>query len=79
MIYFICDLLIVFEFNLHERIISFQVLVFLGSFAVSPVLFDWAYTGGPLGELVQWSDLVTSVYMLGHDLIVTALESDLPK
>lgn len=28
--------------------------------------------GGPLGELVQWSDLITSLYILGHDIIVTA-------
>ncbi len=24
--------------------------------------------GGPLGELVQWSDLLASVYLLGHEL-----------
>ncbi|RMX46273.1 hypothetical protein pdam_00000668 [Pocillopora damicornis] len=28
--------------------------------------------GGPLGELVQWSDLITSLYILGHDITVTA-------
>jgi hypothetical protein len=22
--------------------------------------------GGPLGELVQWSDLIASIYTLGH-------------
>ena len=27
-----------------------------------------AYEGGPLGELVQWSDLIASLYILGHDL-----------
>jgi alpha-1,3(6)-mannosylglycoprotein beta-1,6-N-acetyl-glucosaminyltransferase len=24
--------------------------------------------GGPLGELVQWSDLIASLYTLGHSL-----------
>lgn len=24
--------------------------------------------GGPLGELVQWSDLIASLYLLGHKL-----------
>uniref|UniRef100_A0A7E4ZTL0 alpha-1,6-mannosyl-glycoprotein 6-beta-N-acetylglucosaminyltransferase n=1 Tax=Panagrellus redivivus TaxID=6233 RepID=A0A7E4ZTL0_PANRE len=26
--------------------------------------------GGPLGELVQWSDLITSTYLLGHNLSI---------
>jgi hypothetical protein len=24
--------------------------------------------GGPLGELVQWSDLIASLYILGHNI-----------
>ena len=24
--------------------------------------------GGPLGELVQWSDLISSIYVLGHNV-----------
>ena len=31
-----------------------------------------ASKGGPLGELVQWSDIITSLYILGHDITVTA-------
>ncbi|KAK0425031.1 hypothetical protein QR680_008994 [Steinernema hermaphroditum] len=27
--------------------------------------------GGPLGELVQWSDLIASLYLLGHKLIIS--------
>ena len=27
-----------------------------------------AYNGGPLGEIVQWSDLLASLYILGYDL-----------
>lgn len=29
-------------------------------------------TGGPLGELVQWSDLITTLFLLGHDLTITS-------
>ncbi|XP_021366122.1 alpha-1,6-mannosylglycoprotein 6-beta-N-acetylglucosaminyltransferase A-like isoform X1 [Mizuhopecten yessoensis] len=30
------------------------------------------FKGGPLGELVQWSDLLSTLFILGHDLIVTS-------
>uniref|UniRef100_A0A0N5APP3 alpha-1,6-mannosyl-glycoprotein 6-beta-N-acetylglucosaminyltransferase n=1 Tax=Syphacia muris TaxID=451379 RepID=A0A0N5APP3_9BILA len=30
-----------------------------------------ASSGGPLGELVQWSDLISVLYMLGHDLKIS--------
>ena len=26
--------------------------------------------GGPLGELVQWSDLIAAVFVLGHKVIL---------
>ena len=32
---------------------------------------ETASNGGPLGELVQWADLITSLYILGHDIQVT--------
>lgn len=28
--------------------------------------------GGPLGELVQWTDLIATLYLLGHDLIISS-------
>ncbi|KAI0216419.1 Alpha-1,6-mannosylglycoprotein 6-beta-N-acetylglucosaminyltransferase A [Lamellibrachia satsuma] len=28
--------------------------------------------GGPLGELVQWSDILSTLYILGHDVVVTS-------
>ncbi|XP_067372638.1 alpha-1,6-mannosylglycoprotein 6-beta-N-acetylglucosaminyltransferase A-like isoform X1 [Channa argus] len=31
-----------------------------------------AFTGGPLGELVQWSDLISALYILGHHLHLSA-------
>jgi alpha-1,3(6)-mannosylglycoprotein beta-1,6-N-acetyl-glucosaminyltransferase len=27
---------------------------------------------GPLGELVQWSDLITTLFLLGHQLTITS-------
>lgn len=29
-----------------------------------------ASKGGPLGELVQWSDVITSLFLLGHDITI---------
>lgn len=30
------------------------------------------FKGGPLGELVQWSDLITTLFLLGHKLTLTS-------
>lgn len=29
-----------------------------------------AFKGGPLGELVQWSDLIVALFALGHNVVV---------
>ncbi|XP_061090213.1 alpha-1,6-mannosylglycoprotein 6-beta-N-acetylglucosaminyltransferase A-like [Conger conger] len=36
-----------------------------------------AFSGGPLGELVQWSDLITTLYLLGHDIRISASINEL--
>ncbi|VBB28148.1 unnamed protein product [Acanthocheilonema viteae] len=36
-------------------------------------------TGGPLGELVQWSDLIAALYLLGHNLMISTEISTLKK
>ncbi|XP_077583132.1 alpha-1,6-mannosylglycoprotein 6-beta-N-acetylglucosaminyltransferase A isoform X2 [Stigmatopora nigra] len=36
-----------------------------------------AFSGGPLGELVQWSDLITTLYLLGHDVRISASVAEL--
>ena len=36
-------------------------------------------TGGPLGELVQWSDLISVLYLLGHQLTITSEVEQLVK
>ncbi|XP_041039034.1 alpha-1,6-mannosylglycoprotein 6-beta-N-acetylglucosaminyltransferase A-like isoform X3 [Carcharodon carcharias] len=35
------------------------------------------FKGGPLGELVQWSDLIASLYLLGHNLILSTSINEL--
>ena len=51
----------------------------MGTFSVEPRFFQYAYQGGPLGELVQWTDLICSLYILGHDLNISATTDDLKK
>lgn len=36
-----------------------------------------AQEGGPLGELVQWSDLIASLYVMGHELVITRTKAEL--
>ncbi|XP_040004991.1 alpha-1,6-mannosylglycoprotein 6-beta-N-acetylglucosaminyltransferase A-like [Xiphias gladius] len=36
-----------------------------------------AFNGGPLGELVQWSDLISTLHILGHHLHFSASIADL--
>ena len=32
--------------------------------------------GGPVGELVQWSDLICGLYLSGHDITISATSSE---
>uniref|UniRef100_UPI00358FC16B alpha-1,6-mannosylglycoprotein 6-beta-N-acetylglucosaminyltransferase A n=1 Tax=Myxine glutinosa TaxID=7769 RepID=UPI00358FC16B len=38
---------------------------------------ETAFSGGPLGELVQWSDVISSLYLLGHDVKLSVSLSEL--
>ena len=42
----------------------------MGSMALDPTIMELAGRGGPIGELVQWTDVITALYLLGHDVIV---------
>ena len=66
---------------MHEIPVSFsrQILVFVGSFYVTPWLLSGAFSGGPLGELVQWSDVITSLHMLGHDITFAKNEKEVKR
>ena len=51
-----------------------QILIHIGVLASEDQMHfaEEASKGGPLGELVQWSDIITSLYILGHDITITA-------
>lgn len=34
-------------------------------------------SGGPLGELLQWSDLIACVFLLGHNLYISTEKASL--
>jgi len=36
------------------------------------IYYYYIRLGGPLGELVQWSDIISALYILGHDLTITS-------
>ena len=40
----------------------------MGSFGFQPLLLEMAGKGGPLGELVQWTDTLCGLYTLGYDV-----------
>ncbi|XP_061039287.1 alpha-1,6-mannosylglycoprotein 6-beta-N-acetylglucosaminyltransferase A isoform X3 [Eubalaena glacialis] len=56
-----------------------KVLVHLGLLTKESgfKIAETAFSGGPLGELVQWSDLITSLYLLGHDIRISASLAEL--
>ena len=56
---------------------SFQIVIFLGSVTYNPYLFNQAFRGGPLGELVQWSDVICTLYILGHNLAIFSRLKDI--
>ncbi|XP_031574835.1 alpha-1,6-mannosylglycoprotein 6-beta-N-acetylglucosaminyltransferase A-like isoform X2 [Actinia tenebrosa] len=47
-----------------------RIFLYMGSFANNPSWFKQAFTGAPLGELVQWSDLITALFILGHNIVL---------
>uniref|UniRef100_A0A671SC30 alpha-1,6-mannosyl-glycoprotein 6-beta-N-acetylglucosaminyltransferase n=1 Tax=Sinocyclocheilus anshuiensis TaxID=1608454 RepID=A0A671SC30_9TELE len=62
--------------NNHKRK---KVLVHLGLLTKESgfKIAENAFSGGPLGELVQWSDLITTLYLLGHDIRISASLAEL--
>lgn len=51
---------------------SKQIFVFMGAFAIHDTWLSNAYKGMPLGEMLQWSDLIASLYILGHNITLSA-------
>lgn len=49
-----------------------KVFLYMGSYSIQE---DWlrnAYNGVPLGEMVQWGDIIACLYALGHEITVSA-------
>ena len=44
----------------------------MGAYSVRTSWLADAYKGVPLGEMVQWSDLIASLYALGHNITISA-------
>ena len=44
----------------------------MGAFAFYKQWLEKAYDGVSLGEMVQWSDLIASMYVLGHNITLSA-------
>ncbi|CAH3195629.1 unnamed protein product, partial [Porites evermanni] len=49
-----------------------NILLFMGAFAQQKIWLEKAFDGVPLGEMVQWSDLIASMYVLGHNITLSA-------
>ncbi|XP_035532727.1 alpha-1,6-mannosylglycoprotein 6-beta-N-acetylglucosaminyltransferase A-like [Morone saxatilis] len=62
------------KYNLTDRKAK-HILVYPA--AVMGGIARGAFMGGPLGELVQWSDLISTLYILGHHLHLSASIPDL--
>ncbi|XP_073230424.1 alpha-1,6-mannosylglycoprotein 6-beta-N-acetylglucosaminyltransferase A-like isoform X3 [Porites lutea] len=55
-----------------------KILLYLAAMGEHKFFLDGAFLGGPLGELVQWCDLISALYILGHDLTVGFQVGDIP-
>lgn len=50
-----------------------SIVIFMGLLSHNGWNFgEGAFRGGPLGELVQWSDLISSLHILGHSIEITS-------
>ena len=47
-----------------------NVIVYLGVLGYEPFILRSAFTGGFLGELIQWTDLIAGLYMLGYNITI---------
>ena len=58
---------------------TFQILLYLSSMGEHKFFLDNAFMGGPLGELTQWCDLISALYVLGHDVTIGFKVDDVPR
>ncbi|XP_015757927.1 PREDICTED: alpha-1,6-mannosylglycoprotein 6-beta-N-acetylglucosaminyltransferase A-like [Acropora digitifera] len=55
-----------------------KILLYLSSMGEHKFFLDNAFMGGPLGELTQWCDLISALYVLGHDVTIGFNVDDVP-
>lgn len=55
-----------------------KILIYMAGMGEHKFFLDGAFMGGPLGELAQWCDLISALYILGHDLIIAFQVEDVP-
>ncbi|XP_044174948.1 alpha-1,6-mannosylglycoprotein 6-beta-N-acetylglucosaminyltransferase A-like isoform X1 [Acropora millepora] len=60
-----------------ERLVK-NIFVYMGVYSQHKWLEN-AYSGAPLGEMVQWSDLIASLYVLGHNVTVTTDRNEMKR
>ena len=58
--------------NLDILLYAQQIFVFMGAFESHKNWLVDAYKGVPLGEMLQWSDLIASLHVLGHNVTISA-------
>ena len=61
-----------FDFTCYSSIYFVpQILIHIGALSDKSKfhLAETADHGGPLGELVQWSDLISIIHLLGHQIV----------
>ncbi|XP_020630334.1 alpha-1,6-mannosylglycoprotein 6-beta-N-acetylglucosaminyltransferase A-like [Orbicella faveolata] len=59
------------EGNIRRQHQAKKIFIFFGTYAFQPNWLNLAYHGAPLGEMVQWSDVLAALYILGHDLTLS--------
>lgn len=59
--------------DLTAFLLVFQILVHVGFLTEESgdVFSPKVLKGGPLGEMVQWADILTALHVLGHNLKVS--------
>lgn len=70
-----------FYFNSLTQCVPFlfQILVHVGFLTEESgdVFSPKVLKGGPLGEMVQWADILTALHVLGHNLKISMSVKDL--
>jgi len=56
-----------------------NILLYMGTYSLQVNWLANAYKGVPLGEMVQWSDLITALYALGHNITISAEQPSMKK